>query len=331
MVRVTNEISDFFEKEQGSIVIYGSGHYGGFIGSYMERCKMDFDMYVDGYKGGKDSYIGNKMIGSIDNLKKYKGKALRIIISPLNYGEILFRLHKLDANDEYNILCLVPLVRSFEGSERYDINVFLGYFRKKLINREVPTIISNDCVAGMIYKCIGVDNFVITPTINTNISADDFLKIALNPEYYLKQDMKPAKLQLRTYAGGSEIEPSGCIDDIVVRFSHLKEVGKNDIEKCAKRWNYMKDNINWDRIVFIVRNHKGFPYNFVREMKKCRYPYRIIVHNTSSGIDMWDADKRILFNTRSFGDPNFPVEEDGFDFIGWYNDILDEIDAGVVV
>ena len=53
MIRVTNKILDFFEKECGSIIIYGSGHYGSYIGSYMEQCKINFDMYVDKNKGEK--------------------------------------------------------------------------------------------------------------------------------------------------------------------------------------------------------------------------------------------------------------------------------------
>lgn len=58
MVSATNDIQTFFEKEDGEIIIYGCGHYGGIIGDFMERCGIQFKMYIDKKWGGKGLYRG---------------------------------------------------------------------------------------------------------------------------------------------------------------------------------------------------------------------------------------------------------------------------------
>lgn len=279
--------------------------------------------------GGVKDYTGGEVpINNIDCLKEYKAEKIRIILGLEQYGEVLFRLHKLDEKGEYRIHCLIPVLRSFDGIERFDINAFCGYFRGKLINRAIPTLISNDCVAGMIYKCIGaVNSIAISPTINTRILAEDFLKVVLNPEHYLKCNMVSNGIRLLTGEAWNSVAPTGKIDDVTVYFTHLNDPKEKDVEKCVMRWNFMKENINWNRLAFLVRDWQSFPIDFIKRMRECKYPYRINIRTTESGMDVWDDNKHILFLTKNFSDWSSAVEDAGFDFIGWYNELLDEIEA----
>ena len=213
--------------------------------------------------------------------------------------------------------------RYYGAEKHFDINTFCAYFRKQLIKREPPTLISNDCFAGLIYNASGYKEYTsISPTINVRIKPDDYLKIVLNPHKYLGITMEPEGMTLMKGEGYCEVMPTGRIDDILVCFPHDT---KKDVQKCVDRWNYRKNNIQWNRLGFVVRDFEGFSYDFIKIMKKSRYPYRINIRTTLSGMNI--NEKNILLFTRSFGDYDWPIEEDGFDFVGWYNDFLDEIEG----
>ncbi len=324
MIKLEVNYNTFFEERPGSIIIYGCGHHGSYIGRFMELCNIDVEMFIDQKWGDKGIKRGNIPVFSLSKLSAYKGKPIRIILGSIKYSEMLFKLHQLDTDDEYNITCYAPIFRTTQGDDKYDINMFLGYFRKKQLKQVVPTIISNDCTAGMIYKYTGnIDYIGLSPTINVRIPANDYLKIASNPEHYLKIDMEPGELQLLE-SSRTEVMPTGKIDDVTVFFAHIKDADNKEISKCVKRWNYMKDNIDWNRLVFIAKCRDDYRFDFGQQMRACKYPYRIVV--TYSGSGMANLDKNLSLVSRFYSDPLTPIENDGFDFVGWYNELLREVD-----
>ena len=231
----------------------------------------------------------------------------------------------MDRDDDNYFTCLVPRAKRFDGTYYYDINAVLGYFRKKIINREAPTIISNDCVASMIYTNIWQKDKSISPTINIRITPSDYLKIMLNPKYYLTTELKPLGLELWVCEGGfSEVCPVGKINDVKVYFAHVNNP-KGELDKCIACWNESIKKIKWNRLVFVARVHADIPNNYLNLMDDCEYPYRIIKMTDKDGISV--RDKHLLDMHLNFSETGLPMEEYGFDFIGWYCELLDEIEA----
>ena len=96
----------------------------------------------------------------------------------------------------------------------------LYYFKKKIAkkNRNFKcnyehdniTIISCNCIGGLVYSDLGMKFF--SPTINLFIKSPDFVKFANNLKYYLSQEL--------TLVSEKEY-PIGRIDDIYIHFLHI--------------------------------------------------------------------------------------------------------------
>ena len=71
------------------------------------------------------------------------------------------------------------------------------------------SIISQDCLGGVIYH--DTKSQFLSPTINLWFSASDFVKLALNLDFYLAQDLKIIS---------QEPPVVGMLEDIKVHFAH---------------------------------------------------------------------------------------------------------------
>ena len=325
-VQVIDDIHLFFENNKDiPVFLYGAGRFGAIIGEFMNAVNITYEAYIDCKYGGAGYKLNNHRIDKIEVLELFN--EVKIFITPEKYNDILLDIFKYDSTNDVKIICLISLHKNWTGIGYY-INYTLGYFRNLLIKSEPLTIVGNDCIAGIMYKTLGIADGYLTPTINTLIYPEDYLKIVQNPEHYLRYEMEAHSIEINhRISGVSERVPVGRIDDVYVRFTHLKEVGEKDLTKCVSRWNYMKQNINWDRIVFIFRSGDGkIPRNFYEQIKKSKYSYRVIHRSLNSGIDNYNTDDHhTLYNSLPF-ESNIPIETYGFDYVGWYKQIIDEIE-----
>ncbi len=247
MINVVNDVKSFIEKETGEIYIYGSGNAGYWTGYYMNRCGIKFEGYID--KGAENDKVmcNDHCIYPLKKLKELSGIRTRLIISPSVYKEITAELLWLDHLWNLDLLCAIPHYSDvIDKKEVYNINKFLGYFRRRLFKGEIPTIISNTCVAGHIYEAFNMP--IISPTINTGMDALDYIKFCKNLKHYTS--VKPTELywQRATRKDGLDMNVYvSSIDDIRVYFAHI------DSEKgLLDRWEMMCSMINWNRIIFIM-------------------------------------------------------------------------------
>ena len=61
------------------------------------------------------------------------------------------------------------------------------YFRRRCENTHY-TILTPNCMAGLIYSRLGEPFY--SPTINTNMQSEDFIKFLSDLDYYLAQDVQ---------------------------------------------------------------------------------------------------------------------------------------------
>lgn len=315
MVTVTNDTKDFIENQNEELFIYGAGNSGYWIGYYLNKCGIEFSGYIDSNEKYCDALCQGKPVFLPQKLGEYRNKSIRLIISPRFYESILSDLLFSERKHGFHALCLVPRFKFFNlKQEVYDINYFLGYFRRRLYKKDTPTIISNDCIAGELYHLMGMP--MLSPTVNTYLAPDDFLKLCKTPERYFNIEGKELFYNVLPISN----EPEDCkiglpamkIDDITVTFMHTN--GRT--EKLIEQWNMMRRKINWDNVIYIFRaNHiaasRDFMYDFANLKKK-----HLIMNYGQNGM-IYRNTEQLFFSEYILG-PNRACEND-FDFLDWLN------------
>lgn len=317
MIQTTNNANVFF-KDNGTLTfIYGAGNPGRWVAYYMRKCNMDFEGFIDKAVLAKDCILDNRKIIHPGALSQYGEARLKIIVAIGNPNEALADLHWYAKNS--NLFCLVPLYNDFittlECSSEYQapfygINELLSYFRRQLVNRDIPTIISNSCVSGFIYNALGAK--MISPTVNTYIKPADFLKICETPREYFSEDMV---FDHWTYNGYGARRPVCRVKDIEVLIAHSV-----DAEKSIYIWNKSRKWINWENLIYILDDK--FDMISCAVIKKfCELPEKhmcIISRNINMGENM-----KGIFLTSGLYLNHFHMRdvaiENWFDLVGWIN------------
>lgn len=302
MVIITNDV-DKFLQEDGELFIYGGGNPGYWTGYYMMKCGMEFSGYIDrSVVAVDDTILLEKKVYSLSQVLGSK-KKIRMIIAVGNPEEVL---GELQWHNELDLLCLVPCYEDYITKRRvYDINKFLSYFRSRLIKVDIPTILSNSCNAGFIYRMLGVKR--ISPTINNVICPEDFLKICKEPYKYLSKDITLGHWAL--YNG--ERHPVGKIEDVSVHFVH-----DTVSEDALKRWNSFRQRINWDNFHFIMSEDISLvPYMTAREFCQLQERHLLILQKNNYKFNFSGS---IYMNHNHFHIRNSAIEN-YFDLLGWIN------------
>ena len=119
--------------------------------------------------------------------------------------------------------------------------IYLAQKRHRLKNK-APSIISNNCVAGVIYHDLGLR--FDSPTINLFFEAEDFVSFAENLEYYLSLELKEIPSD-RPY-------PVGMLGDISLYFMHYVS-----FEDAKAKWEERAKRIHFDNLFFIMTEKEG--------------------------------------------------------------------------
>jgi hypothetical protein len=131
---------------------------------------------------------------------------------------------------------------------RLQINKVGSNFRKKNLNVQNPTIISNNCWAGIVSQYLGIKYY--TPTIGLYFFAEEYIKFLERFDYYIKQDLKIIETKDSRYyekmvKKNHKHAIVGKLDDVEIVFLHMK-TGEEAIEK----WNKRVQRINKKYIIF---------------------------------------------------------------------------------
>lgn len=126
------------------------------------------------------------------------------------------------------------------------IKIENSYFRKKLNNTDF-TILTPNCMAGLIYHRLG-ERFN-SPTIDTSINTGDFCAMLENLDYYFSKDIveynikeNPSDFPIGIIEGNGNDIP-----DIKINFVHY-----DTFEQGQNKWNERKKRINRGNLYVIM-------------------------------------------------------------------------------
>lgn len=317
MISITHNTKDFFENKTGRLFLYGAGNAGYWISDYMNRLSMAFDGFFDrDIKFDGLSYNGH-FVWKPEKIKEYQEESLRVVVTPKCYQSILYDLLELDGKYRLNVLCLVPVYpRITTGRQEYDINVLLGYFRRKLLKAgTMPTILSNNCNAGRMYNWL--DMPLLSPTINTGISPGDFMKICRSPRRYLSAELtKPGYAKALYDAAGRNGAITYQLEDITVYFPH-----EEDASVIPGKWNLLKSNIQWDNLVFVLTDRvMPLSNDMIREFSGLKEKHLLVMDREKVCFYTNDGKENTLVSTGSAIFFAKDAIENYFDFLGWLNE-----------
>lgn len=159
---------------------------------------------------------------------------------------------------------LRKIVQSFFRNRRN------SHMRQRLINR-TPTIICDNCIAGVIYHDLGLP--FLSPTINLYFLPDDYIKFLENLDYYLLCD-----LQDSGEYGVDEGRkfPIGTLGDIKIYFMHY-----TSFEEAAEKWKDRCQRIDMENLFIIMTQRDGnnCTYEHMVAFDKLKYRNKILFTN----------------------------------------------------
>lgn len=192
----------------------------------------------------------------------------------ISYKEQKKQLKQLLTTSQINVFCRKQyLIKQKECV--VDLNKKMKSFFKRIDNRLVReknkiliskakqqlkendfTIISQNCIGGVLYHDMGME--FLSPTINTFISAPDFIKLVQQLKYYLEMDIE--------MFWGEEY-PIGLLQDVEIHFAHY-----NSCKEAKDSWERRKKRVNWDKIVVLATDRDGFVKETYNLWKVIPYP-----------------------------------------------------------
>ena len=117
------------------------------------------------------------------------------------------------------------------------------YFRRRCENTHY-TILTPNCMAGLIYSRLGEPFY--SPTINTSMQNEDFIKFLSDLDYYLAQDVQEWVDDTVDYPVGI-IRGRTPEDDVRVNFVHYPSFAAG-----REKWNTRKKRIDPNNLYVIV-------------------------------------------------------------------------------
>ena len=165
-------------------------------------------------------------------------------------------------------------MRKWLKKYRKILRIFIDLNNKKRLKNSNFTIISQNCVAGVIYHDLGLP--FLSPTINLSMRSCDFVKLCRNLRRYM--EIKPVPLN------DSEDRypfPLAKLDDIVLYLVHY-----DTFESFLLKWEERKKRINYENLYFIMVENDGCSLGDMIEFNRLENEHRVIlVSKKKLGID----------------------------------------------
>ena len=119
------------------------------------------------------------------------------------------------------------------------------------------TLLASNCIGGIIYNNLGVR--FNSPTINLQINSDEFAKMVLNFDEYIKKEIE--------FIEPENGMPVGMLGDVRITFTHY-----HTNEEALKKWNERKERINYDNLYIILNDMDGITEDQIRALGdiKCK-------------------------------------------------------------
>ena len=180
------------------------------------------------------------------------------------------------------------------------IEKYKAYRTKKTVDLSEITLISQNCIGGVMYHDCGAK--FLSPTVNLFIMPHDFMMFVENAEKYLSGT---------PIVKDGEKYPMGELSDgIKINFMHYETK-----EEALEKWEQRKQRINKKKIFVICIERDGFDEEAFDAFKKIPYPKALFTRNIK-----WKDEKDCIFM------PQYESEEQVPDLIPnrmmYYKNIL---------
>ncbi|MFK3588071.1 DUF1919 domain-containing protein [Lactobacillus sp. 23-2] len=135
--------------------------------------------------------------------------------------------------------------------------------RRKQLHNVNFTILSSNCVGGVIYHDLGLQ--FKSPTINLWFTPKDYLKFLFSLNKYLSIDLVEETKKDVDY-------PVGLLGDIHLYFLHYKTFAE-----AKSKWNSRKKRINEDNIYVTFTDRDGFDDDDFQGFLALPYKHKILL------------------------------------------------------
>lgn len=186
------------------------------------------------------------------------------------------------------------------------------YMRSRVVFEGTPSIISSNCIGGIISHDLGLR--FMSPTINLTIPTDKFFKFITNLNHYLGCEL--INVPEKEIEKGS---PVGKIDDVEIVFVHYKT-----FEEAKEKWDKRKKRINFDNL-YIMLPLGGLGKKELDAIKdiKCKRkivfsPYEIPEYDFVFPMKQYKG-KKAVGQFASIDIDGFRPYEKEFDYVAWLN------------
>ena len=151
---------------------------------------------------------------------------------------------------------------------RFGRKAYYKRLRKRLKVMQ-PTIIANDCLAGFIYRNLGLR--YNSPTINLTISKGDFIVFAQNLYGFLHSQLIKAEDPSVPYPIG-RLEYNG--NSIQINFIHYKT-----FDDAKSKWDERKERVDYSNLYIIQHISEGVTEEDINSFDRLPYKNKLLITN----------------------------------------------------
>ena len=218
-----------------------------------------------------------------------------------NIKEAIYRIKKSIAKGKTNK----------QNTEQTKRDQFIAKQRKRIMNKNV-SIISSNCNGAFILHDLGLR--FNSPFVNLWIRPQDFLKLLLDLDTYMKSDIKEIFEDGICY-------PIGQLRDINLYFQHY-----SSFEEAKKKWIERKKRINKKNLYILFTDRDGCSYQDLLEFDQLAYKNKVVFtnceyHEISSSfyIKGFENEKSVGICSEFIPNKNWLRYYDQFDYVEWFN------------
>lgn len=195
----------------------------------------------------------------------------------------------------------------FDGfANRRIVNPLFSSYKFSKIKHKDFSIISNNCLAGTVYKQVGSP--FTSPTIGLFFWSKDYIKFLENLEYYLSLPLKFGENTKMNY-------PLGTLGDLDVHFLHYKTQ-----QEAAEKWGRRKQRINFNNL-FVTYCDEGtkedsvhFEEDYFNRFVKLPFKNKLFFSTIPR-----ESKSDCVVITHDWGDIRGRKYQKSFDAVKWLN------------
>lgn len=147
--------------------------------------------------------------------------------------------------------------------------------KAKRLENANPTIISNNCTAGIIYHDLGLQ--FRSPTVNLWFSDDDYFEFLDNLDFYVRAVPEETVVDGINYPVGKVRRGE---HEILIYFMHY-----DSFDEACKKWTVRAERMDWKNM-YVIFNHPGFvdkDSNSVKRFLNLKYDHKVMLTNCGKG------------------------------------------------